>query len=45
MAHLVFQGHETRGKELHKLLANLGGVDCGYAQCSYITCYYYINRE
>lgn len=45
MAHLVFEGHETRGKELHKLLENLGGVDCGYAQCSYITCYYYINRE
>jgi hypothetical protein len=45
MAHLVFKGHETRGKELHKLLENLGGVDAGYSQCCCVTCYYYINRE
>jgi hypothetical protein len=45
MAHLVFKGHETRGKELHKLLENLGGVDAGYMCCSCVTCYYYINRE
>lgn len=45
MANLVFKGHKTRGKELHKLLKNLGGVDCGYAQCCCVTCFYYINRE
>lgn len=45
MANLVFTGHETRGKELHKLLENLGGVDAGYIDCNCITCYYYINRE
>ena len=45
MASLVFKGHETRGKELHKLLENLGGVDAGYICCSCVTCYYYINRE
>lgn len=45
MANLVFKGHETRGKELHKLLENLGGVDAGYICCSCVTCYYYINRE
>lgn len=45
MAKLVFQGHETRGKELHKLLEYLGGVVAGYGECSCVTCYYYINRE
>lgn len=45
MAKLVFQGHETRGKELYKLLENLGGVVSGYGECSCITCYYYINLE
>ena len=45
MTNLVFKGHETRGKELHKLLENLGGVDAGYICCNCITCYYYINRE
>lgn len=45
MANLVFKGHATRGKELHKLLENLGGIDAGYVQCSCVTCYYYINRE
>ena len=45
MANLVFKGHKTRGKELHKLLENLGGVDCGYEQCSCVTGFYYINRE
>lgn len=45
MANLVFKGHETREKELHKLLENLGGVDAGYMYCSFVTCYYYINRE
>ena len=45
MANLIFTGHETRWKELHKLLENLGGVDAGYIDCNCITCYYYINRE
>ena len=46
MANLVFTGHEIRGKELRKLLENLGGIDAGYVpQCSFVTCYYYINRE
>lgn len=45
MANLIFKGHATRGKELHKLLEYLGGVDCGYSQCCCVTCFYYINRE
>ena len=45
MANLVFKGHETRGREIHKLLENLGGVDAGYICCSCVTCFYYINRE
>lgn len=45
MANLIFKGHATRGKELHKLLENLGGVDCGYSQCCCVTSFYYINRE
>lgn len=45
MANLIFKGHATRGKELHKLLEHLGGVDCGYSQCSCVTSFYYINRE
>ena len=45
MANLIFIGHKTRGKELHKLLERLGGIDAGYVQCSCVTGYYYINRE
>ena len=45
MANLIFKGHATRGKELHKLLEHLGGVDAGYSTCSCVTCFYYINRE
>lgn len=45
MANLVFKGHATRGKELHKLLENLGGVDAGYEKCNCVSCFYYINRE
>lgn len=45
MANLIFTGHATRGKELHKLLENLGGVDAGYEKCNCVSCFYYINRE
>ena len=45
MAQLVFKGHSTRGKELHKLLEYLGGTDSGYTTFSCVTCFYYINRE
>lgn len=45
MAKLIFKGHATRGKELHKLLEYLGGVDAGYDKCSCVSCFYYINRE
>lgn len=45
MANLIFKGHATRGKELHKLLENLGGVDAGYEKCNCVSCFYYINRE
>lgn len=45
MANLIFKGHATRGKELHKLLEYLGGVDAGYSTCCCVTSFYYINRE
>lgn len=45
MANLIFKGHATRGKELHKLLEYLGGTDSGYTTCSCVTSFYYINRE
>ena len=45
MANLIFKGHATRGKELHKLLECLGGVDAGYEKCNCVSCFYYINRE
>lgn len=45
MANLIFKGHATRGKELHKLLEHLGGVDAGYEKCDCVSCFYYINRE
>lgn len=45
MANLIFKGHATRGKELHKLLEHLGGVDAGYTTCCCVTSFYYINRE
>ena len=45
MVNLIFKGHATRGKELHKLLEHLGGVDSGYKTCSCVTSFYYINRK
>ena len=45
MSKLIFKGHATRGKELHKFLEYLGGVDAGYSTCSCVTFFYYINRE